>query len=96
MHTTISVDQFVSSHHLSKVDFIKADIKGAECLMLTGAVENLRKFAPKLSICTYHQPDDKEIFEGIILKTNPNYVIEHKWRSSTPMFHPLPKQIKPT
>ena len=65
---------------MESVDFIKADIEGAERYMLMGARETLGKFAPKLSICTYHFPDDPEVLEKIILEANPNYKIEHRWK----------------
>lgn len=78
--TTTSIDDFVEMRKLPSVDFIKADIEGAERLMLAGAVETLRRFAPKLSICTYHLPDDKEVLESLIRQANPNYVIEHRWQ----------------
>jgi len=70
-----TIDNFVKENNLQKVDFIKADIEGAERYMLLGAKETLRKFAPKLIICTYHLPDDKEILKNIILEANPNYTI---------------------
>ncbi|MDK2585831.1 FkbM family methyltransferase [Romboutsia sedimentorum] len=76
---TISLDKFVKDNNINKIDFIKADIEGAERLMLKGATEVLKKFAPKLSICTYHLEDDPEILEKIILEANPNYKIEHQW-----------------
>ena len=75
----ISVDEFVEQERLEKVDFIKADIEGAERLMLEGSKNTLKKFAPKLALCTYHLPDDKEVMTDLILKANPNYKIEYKW-----------------
>ena len=56
-----TIDEFVKSNNIEKVDFIKADIEGAERDMLRGATEVLKKFAPKLAICIYHLPDDKEV-----------------------------------
>lgn len=76
----ISIDDFVETYQLNTVDFIKADIEGAERLMLAGARKTLQRFAPKLSICTYHLPDDKEALERLIKQANPDYVIEHKWQ----------------
>jgi len=73
----ITLDQWVQKNNISKIDFIKADIEGAERNMLLGATEVLKKNAPKLSICTYHLPDDPQILEEIILRANPNYKIEH-------------------
>ena len=48
--------------------------------MLQGAREVLKKYAPKLAICTYHFEDDPIILEKIILESNPNYIIKHQWK----------------
>lgn len=76
---TITLDKFVEKNNISDVNFIKADIEGAERYMLMGAKQVLKEFAPKLSLCTYHLPDDPQVMEHLILEANPNYVIEHKW-----------------
>jgi methyltransferase, fkbM family len=72
-----TIDQFVSENQIRKVDFIKADIEGAERYMLKGATETLRRFAPKLAICTYHLKDDPQVLESIIKEANPAYTIVH-------------------
>lgn len=74
----ITVDDFVQERNLERVDFIKADIEGAERKMLKGATWVLRNYAPKLSICTYHLPDDPEVLERIIKEANPNYTVHHE------------------
>jgi FkbM family methyltransferase len=72
-----TIDKFVEKNNITRVDFIKADIEGAERNMLKGAAYVLKKFAPKLAICTYHLHDDPEVLEKIILEANPNYKIVH-------------------
>jgi FkbM family methyltransferase len=73
----ITLDKFVEENNLKQVDFIKADIEGAERDLLKGAAHVLKKFAPKLAICTYHLPDDPQVLEQIILEANPNYRVVH-------------------
>jgi FkbM family methyltransferase len=70
-----TIDKYVEENNIPKVDFIKADIEGFERNMLRGAVETLRRDRPKLSICTYHFPDDAEVLTDIIMKANPEYEI---------------------
>lgn len=73
--SAITLDEFVRQQGLERVDFIKADIEGAERRLLAGATETLRTFAPKLVLCTYHLPDDPEVLEQMILDINPNYKV---------------------
>jgi FkbM family methyltransferase len=71
-----TIDAFALENNL-KIDFIKADIEGAERHMLKGAVHVLKTHAPKLAICTYHLPDDPEVLSKIIMDANPAYKIRH-------------------
>ena len=73
---TISVDDFVSCNNLNRVDFIKADIEGAERKMLDGAKYTLKEYAPNLAICYYHKLDDLKVLRKKILEANPNYEID--------------------
>ena len=73
-----TLDKWVDEQHLQNVDFIKADIEGAERLMLAGAKLTLKKFKPQLAICTYHLPDDPEVLSNLILDANPNYHIDQR------------------
>lgn len=76
---TITLDHFIKQNQVSRIDFIKADIEGAERLLLAGAKEVLQKFAPKLAICTYHYPEDPALLEFMIKQANPGYVIERAY-----------------
>jgi FkbM family methyltransferase len=70
-----TLDKFAADKGLKKIDFIKADIEGAERDMLRGAKNVLKEFAPKLAICTYHLPDDPKVLEKLILDANPRYKV---------------------
>jgi hypothetical protein len=49
--------------------------------MLMGAKYVLKTFAPILSICTYHNPEDPVILANIIREANPNYkIIQRKMK----------------
>jgi hypothetical protein len=57
------------------VDFIKTDIEEQERYMLMYAIKISRKHVPKLAICTYHLPDDSDVLEDLIKRTNQIYNI---------------------
>jgi len=73
----ISLDEWVAEYTIPRIDFIKADIEGAERNLLRGATRILQEFKPKLAICTYHFKDDPEVLEKIILTANPDYKVYH-------------------
>ena len=73
----VTLDEWAKNNGINRVDFIKADIEGAERLMLEGAQHILRECKPRLSICTYHLPDDPCVLEELILKGNSSYQIAH-------------------
>lgn len=56
--STITIDDFVSTRNILKIDLIKMDIEGAETFALKGALQTIRKFTPKLAICVYHSLRD--------------------------------------
>jgi len=70
-----TLDHWVKSNNIHRIDFIKADIEGAERKLLAGARETLKKFKPRLSICTYHLPDDPQVLEELIKEIEPEYHI---------------------
>jgi len=71
----VALDELMENNKLPKVTFIKADVEGAERLVLDGAAMILKKYRPKLAICTYHLKDDPEIIKEKILTANPSYEI---------------------
>ena len=56
--TTLTIDDLVKKENISKVDFIKMDIEGAEPDALEGALKTIKKFKPKLAISIYHNLGD--------------------------------------
>lgn len=75
-----SIDKYVEENKIEKVDFIKADVEGAERDLLLGAMNTLRKYKPKISICTYHFHDDPVVLEGLIKQASNDYIIRHRWK----------------
>ena len=73
----VTLDAFVEQYPLEEVNFIKADIEGAERNMLRGAQKTLQRFAPKLAVCSYHLPDDPAVLEKLILDADAGYKIVH-------------------
>ncbi len=71
----ITLDRYVKDNSITRLDFIKADIEGAERDLILGAEEVIKKFKPKISIRTYHLPDDPEILFDLIKKYVPEYNI---------------------
>jgi hypothetical protein len=61
----ITLDTFFGNE---KIDFIKADIEGAEFQLLTGAKKILSRQIPmKIVLCTYHKHNDAEMFNRILM-----------------------------
>jgi FkbM family methyltransferase len=53
VHST-SIDDFVRSQHLDRLNLIKLDIEGAELHALKGGMDSIKKFRPSLAISIYH------------------------------------------
>lgn len=71
--STIAIDDFVQSHKLDKVDFIKMDIEGAETKALKGACKVITKHKPTLAIAIYHSPNDFQRIPQFINELNLGY-----------------------
>jgi FkbM family methyltransferase len=65
--TITTIDHFVESSKLPRLDFIKMDIEGAEREALKGAINTLKNMRPKLAISVYHLPDDIRVIVNLIL-----------------------------
>jgi FkbM family methyltransferase len=70
---TTTIDETVAKLNLTKVDFIKMDIEGAEAEALRGAAATLARFRPKLAISAYHKADDLATLPKLIREQLPEY-----------------------
>ena len=76
---TVTLDEYVVRLSLSRVDFIKMDIEGAEVQALKGARQTIAHFKPRLAICLYHQWDDAFTIPQAIAATGVDYALTFKW-----------------
>jgi FkbM family methyltransferase len=78
-----TLDSFVESEGLDKLDFIKLDVEGAKLEVLKGAVESIKRFKPKMAISVYHKPEDIITIPKFILETLPDakFYLSHKYYS---------------
>jgi transketolase len=68
----LTIDSFVSSNNLTKVDFIKMDVEGLETDVISGAARTISKFQPKMAVAIYHKTTDL-ITLPLMLKKLGNY-----------------------
>lgn len=72
---TISIDDAIERYEISRVDFIKMDIEGAELKALYGAGETLRRFRPDCAISLYHNFTDFVEIPRYLRSINPGYAL---------------------
>jgi len=77
-----TVDKFVETNKLPRVDFIKMDVEGHELKVLAGARETIKNFKPSLALSAYHRGDDLIKLPKFLLDLNPDY--EFYLRHCTP------------
>jgi FkbM family methyltransferase len=70
---TQSLDDFVITNSLERVDFIKMDIEGSESEALIGAERTIRKYRPQLAVCLYHDIRDFASIPNWIASLNLGY-----------------------
>lgn len=50
----ITIDDFAISQALTRLDYIKLDVEGAEPQVLAGAANSIQRFRPQLAVSIYH------------------------------------------
>ncbi len=63
--SVISIDDFVASEKINKLDFIKMDIEGAEIKALEGARNTIISLKPHFTIASYHIVDNEVTYKKV-------------------------------
>jgi FkbM family methyltransferase len=71
-----TIDAIVDELHLTRVDFIKMDIEGAEKQALAGATQTIRRFHPRMALSSEHLPDDYRAIPSAVESICPGYVVK--------------------
>ena len=75
----VAIDDFITEHVVSHVDFIKIDTEGYEAKILQGAKETIKKWKPVIAMSAYHNPNDKKDLPELLKSICPDYICElHK------------------
>ena len=53
-----TIDDFIITNSLNRLDFIKLDVEGGEQNVLRGGIKSIKKFRPGLAISIYHKLED--------------------------------------
>ena len=69
----VTVDSLVANLALTRVDFIKLDIEGAEKNAIAGARQTMAHFRPRLAIAMEHLADDPVTIPAAIDSMGPGY-----------------------
>ena len=98
---TVKLDEFVSEHSISRLDFVKIDVEGKEVRVLEGGQETFSRFTPALilEVGCEEENDRKKIAEflrswgysitGIVL---PHGIVEIGWEQYTSLQDPFLKK----
>ena len=81
-----TVDEALSDLGVRHIDFIKADIEGAERVALRGCRTVIRRDAPRMALCTYHLPDDPVVIPAAVQAILP-YAVRFNAGSAQAYFH---------
>lgn len=77
-HETETLDHLIALIGLPRVDFIKIDVEGAEPEVLEGAVETIRRHAPKLALAVYHRRDEEEKIRQLFNRNFLRYAFSYR------------------
>lgn len=67
---TISLDTYFDDKNFT---FLKVDVEGSECALLTGAQKSIAKYRPRIALSVYHYPTDIFDLPLLVKKLNTDY-----------------------
>jgi FkbM family methyltransferase len=92
-----TIDGIAAEYRLPRVDFIKADIKGAACRMLSGARQTIARDSPRFAVSTEEADDPRAVIQTIQAiapryqpRLGPCRVAEHVIYTDTVFLRPRP------
>lgn len=91
----VTIDGFVKSKNLEKVDLIKMDIEAMEELAVPHMMETVKKFRPQLAIAVYHKPEHFWDLPNLIIDNCKDYEFFFNIYSSSHfegIFYAIPKE----
>lgn len=72
------LDELLIGADLSRVDFLKIDVEGAEPEVLKGALETITRFRPKLALAVYHNRTEESRVREVFQKAAVNYQFSYR------------------
>jgi FkbM family methyltransferase len=73
-----TIDDLAKNLKLTRVDYIKMDIEGAERNALRGAHGVLQRFKPRLAISSYHLKGDPAAIAALVWEARVDYLVDSK------------------
>lgn len=71
-----TIDRLAADLHLPRVDFIKADVKGATQRLLRGGEAVIRRDRPRIALSTEEAADDAQAIANLAHRIQPAYAMK--------------------
>jgi len=73
-----TIDDFCTEKSLGRLDYIKADVEGAEVDLVRGASKSIERFGPRLAIAVYHEPGNAREIISLVRNIDRRYTFRLK------------------
>ena len=82
----VSLDSFVEERKIRKVDFLKADLEGADVDFVKGALKTISRDAPKCGLTVYHKKEDFITIPKLLMSAQDDYVFYFRCETEPVIF----------